>query len=255
MKNNLKLILFIFVLASNYLFSQETKKSLIDEEIKKRDASGSKALVVFKKGNTFLVRDNKKSEIQPNTIIQENDVIKTENDSYVNLQLSNGVIVRIGANSQVTLNQVLRKDNQEEYNLQLSQGEVLSKVEKDKKKQIKLDIQSPTAIASVRGTEFLVESKSNSTTIAVNEGKVEVSSIDGSQKQTIEAGEKIVATFNEQKKSIMDTYEKQKFKMIQELEKTKKQNFENVLKQIEQNQKMIEEQKNKIQLPPNPFQK
>jgi len=43
--------------------------------------------------------------------------------------------------------------------------------------------------------------------------------------------------------------------MIQELEKTKKQNFENVLKQIEQNQKMIEEQKNKIQLPPNPFQK
>ena len=101
----------------------------------------------------------------------------------------------------------------------------------------------------------MVESKSNSTTIAVNEGKVEVSSIDGSQKQTIEAGEKIVATFNEQKKSIMDTYEKQKFKMIQELEKTKKQNFENVLKQIEQNQKMIEEQKNKIQLPPNPFQK
>jgi len=182
-------------------------------------------------------------------------VIKTENDSYVNLQLSNGVIVRIGANSQLTLNQLLRKDNQEEYNLQLSQGEVLSKVEKDKKKQIKLDIQSPTAIASVRGTEFLVESNPNSTTIAVNKGKVEVSSIDGSQKQTIEAGEKIVATFNEQKKSIMDTYEKQKFKMIQELEKTKKQNFENVLKQIEQNQKMIEEQKNKIQLPPNPFQK
>jgi hypothetical protein len=154
MKNNLKLILFIFVLASNHLFSQETKKSLIDEEIKKRDASGSKALVVFKKGNTFLVRDNKKSEIQPNTIIQENDVIKTENDSYVNLQLSNSVIVRIGANSQVTLNQLLRKDNKEEYNLQLSQGEVLSKVEKDKKKQIKLEIQSPTAIASVRGTEF-----------------------------------------------------------------------------------------------------
>jgi Uncharacterized protein conserved in bacteria len=225
MKNNLKLILFIFVLASNHLFSQETKKSLIDEEIKKRDASGSKALVVFKKGNTFLVRDNKKSEIQPNTIIQENDVIKTENDSYVNLQLSNGVIVRIGANSQVTLNQLLRKDNKEEYNLQVSQGEVLSKVEKDKKKQIKLEIQSPTAIASVRGTEFLVESKSNSTTIAVNEGKVEVSSIDGSQKQTIEAGEKIVATFNEQKKSIMDTYEKQKFPDDSRTRKNEKTKF------------------------------
>ncbi len=253
MNKHIKLILFIFVLVANHLFSQEKSSNI--EEIKKRDGAGSKALVVFKQGNTFLFRNNIKTGIQPNTIIQENDVIKTEKDSYVNLQLSNGVIVRIGENSQITLNQLLRRDNIEEYNLLLSQGEVLSKVEKDKKKQIKLEIQSPTAIASVRGTEFLVESNPNSTTIAVNEGKVEVSSIDGSQKQTIEAGEKIVATFNQQKKSIMETYEKQKFKMIEELEKTKKQNFENVLKQIEQNQKMIEEQKNKIQLPPNPFQK
>ncbi|GIX42038.1 MAG: hypothetical protein KatS3mg129_1771 [Leptospiraceae bacterium] len=237
MKRLLKIVPIIVLFITNSIFSQ------------------SKALVVFKKGKSYVINNNQKKEIKINTILNENDIIKTEKDAYVNLQLSNGVLIRVGGNTQITLNKIVRKDNNEEFGIQLSQGEVLSKVEKDKKKKIKLDIQSPTAIASVRGTEFFVEAEKDSSTIAVNEGKVEVSSIDGSQKQTVEAGEKIIATFKEMKKSILETYEKQKFEMLQELEKTKKQNFENVIKQIEKNQQLIEEQKNKIQFPENPFQK
>lgn len=217
--------------------------------------SNSKALVIFKKGNTFLIKEDKKIPITINSIVSENDVIKTEKDSYVNLQLGNGVIIRVGSNSQIHFKSILRGDKEEIYSMNLNEGEVLTKVEKQKDKTIKLDIQSPTAIASVRGTEFYVETDQNQSKIAVNEGKVEVSSIDGSQKQTVEAGEKIIATFQEQRKSILETYEKQKFAMIQELEKTKKQNLENVIKQIESNQKLIEEQKNKIQIPKNPFEK
>lgn len=217
--------------------------------------SQSKALVVFKKGNCTLIRNNQKMEIKVNTLLEEKDKIKTEKDSSLNLQLSNGVILRIGSNTELSIAEITRKENEESFKLNLSQGEVLTKVEKDQKKKTKLDIQSPTAIAGVRGTEFYVESQKDSTTIAVNEGKVEVSNIDGSQKETIEAGEKIIASFKEMKKSILETYEKQKFEMIQELENTKKQNFENVLKQIEKNQQLIEEQKKQIQFPENPFQK
>jgi hypothetical protein len=194
-------------------------------------------------------------EIKVNTLLEEKDKIKTEKNSSLNLQLSNGVILRIGSNTELSIAEITRKENDEYFKLNLSQGEVLTKVEKDQKKKTKLDIQSPTAIAGVRGTEFYVESQKDSTTIAVNEGKVEVSNIDGSQKETIEAGEKIIASFKEMKKSILETYEKQKFEMIQELENTKKQNFENVLKQIEKNQQLIEEQKKQIQFPENPFQK
>lgn len=237
MKKLLKIVPIIILFITNSIFSQ------------------SKALVVFKKGKSYVINNNQKKEIKINTILKESDIIKTEKDAYVNLQLSNGVLIRVGENTQITLNKIVRKDNNEEFSIQLSQGEVLSKVEKDNKKKTKLDIQSPTAIASVRGTEFFVEAEKDSSTIAVNEGKVEVSSIDGTQKQTVEAGEKIIATFKEMKKSILETYEKQKFEMLQELEKTKKQNFENVLKQIEKNQQLIEEQKNKIQFPENPFQK
>lgn len=215
----------------------------------------SKALVVFKKGNSYVIKENKKIPIAVNTIITENDIIKTEKDAYVNLQLSNGVILKIGASSQIVVNKILRDNQSEEYKINLENGEILSKVNKEKSKNINLHIQSPTAIASVRGTEFFVESNQTQSMIAVNEGKVEVSNIEGNQKQTIEAGEKIIVTFQELKKEILGIYEKNKFAMIQELEKTKKQNFENVIQQIEKNQKLIEEQKNKIQLPPNPFDK
>lgn len=217
--------------------------------------SNSKALVVFKKGNAFLIKENAKVPVAVNSVISENDIIRTEKDSYINLQLGNGVIIRVGSNSQILVKNIIRGSKEESYSINLSEGEVLTKVEKQKDKTIKLDIQSPTAIASVRGTELLVETNQNQSIIAVNEGEVEVSSIDGSQKQTIQAGEKIIATFQEHRKSILETYEKQKFAMIQELEKTKKQNLENVIKQIESNQKLIEEQKNKIQLPKNPFEK
>ncbi len=214
----------------------------------------SKGLVVYTKGECYLIRNNSQSSLKVNTIILEQDIIKTKKNSNVNIQLSNGVLIRIGEESQITLKKILNQNRDEEFELQLNNGNILSKVEKEKNKNknIKLNIQSPTAIASVRGTEFYVET---STTIAVNQGKVEVSSIDGTQKQTVEAGEKIMATFQELKKSILETYEKEKFKMIQELDKTKKQNLENVIKQIENNQKLIEEQKNKIQFPDNPFQK
>ncbi|MFN3603285.1 MAG: FecR domain-containing protein [Leptonema sp. (in: bacteria)] len=215
----------------------------------------SKALVVFKKGNSFVLKENKPVPINVNTIVMEKDIIRTEKDSYVNLQLSNGVIVRIGSNSQIVISKILKTEKDEEFALDINKGEILSKVEKQKNKNLKLEIQSPTAIASVRGTDFYVEASEKETTIAVNNGKVEVSSIDGSQKQTIQAGEKIVATFQEQKKGILENYEKSKFAMIQELEKTKKQNLENVINQIEKNQKLIEEQRNKIQIPQNPLNK
>ncbi len=213
----------------------------------------SKALVVFKKGNSYIIKESKSIPITVNTILTENDIIKTEKDAYLNLQLSNGVIVKIGANSQIKLNKIIKTNQEEEYKISLQNGEILSKVNKEKDKKIKLDIQSPTAIASVRGTELYIEANHSESLIAVNEGRVEVSNIDGSQKQIIEAGEKIIVTFREQKKDILGVYEKSKFNMIQELEKTKKQNLENVILQIEKNQKLLEEQKNKIQLPPNPL--
>ncbi len=217
--------------------------------------ASTKALVTFKKGNSFVIRNNIKQEIMVNTLLEEKDIIKTEEDSYIHLQLSNGVMLRIGGNTQISIEKLLRDKENEEFSLGISEGEILTKVNKDKNKKIKLHIQSPTAVASVRGTEFYVESQNDSSIIAVNTGKVEVSSIDGTQKLTLEAGEKIIATFQSLKKSIMETYEKQKFQMIDQLEKTKKQNFENVIKQIEKNQKLLEEQRNKIQFPESPFKK
>lgn len=217
--------------------------------------ANAKALVTFKKGKSYVIRNNVKQEINVNSLLEEKDIVKTEKDSYINVQMSNGVMLRIGGNTQISIEKVLRDKDNEEFLLGISEGDVLTKVEKEKNKNIKVHIQSPTAIASVRGTEFYVETQKDSSTIAVNEGKVEVSSIDGTQKQTIEAGEKIVATFQELKKSILETYEKQKFEMIEQLEKTKKQNFENVIQQIEKNQKLIEEQKKNIQFPQNPFNK
>ncbi len=211
------------------------------------DEIPKKALVTFKKGNVFFIRENQTHKIHINTILTEKDIVRTEKDSSVNIQFSDGVIIMIGPQTQLEIH---KKD---EVRLKQSTGEILAKV--SSKKNIQLDIESPTTVASVRGTELLINSDQNTTTVAVNEGKVEVSKIDGSQKETIEAGQKIIVTFQEMKKSILETYEKDKFRMIQELEKTKKQNLENLIQQIEKDQKMLQEQKERIQIPPSPLQK
>ncbi len=211
-----------------------------------------KALVTFKKGNVFFIRENQTHKIHINTILTEKDIIRTEKNSSVNIQFSDGVIIMIGPQTQLEIHKLMKENKKDEVRLKQSTGEILAKV--SSKKNTQLDIESPTTVASVRGTELLINSDQNTTTVAVNEGKVEVSRIDGSQKETIEAGQKIMVTFQEMKKSILEIYEKDKFHMIQELEKTKKQNLENLIQQIEKDQKMLQEQKQRIQIPPSPLE-
>ncbi|MCS7205848.1 MAG: FecR family protein [Leptospiraceae bacterium] len=208
--------------------------------------SSSKGLVVYTKGKSYLTRDGQKKEIQIRTLIEEKDIITTEKESSLHVQLANGVMIRIGANTKIEFEKILKAIQQYEYKLVLRQGEVLTKIDKQKEKRIQFDVQAPTAIASVRGTEFLMEADNNKTLIAVNDGSLMVMDINQKERVILNSGEKIIATYEAFEKSLLEDYEKKKFELLQEFEKTRQKNLEILIQQLESNQKIIEEQKKKL---------
>ncbi|MDW7975591.1 MAG: FecR family protein [Leptospiraceae bacterium] len=208
--------------------------------------SSSKGLVVYTKGKSYLTRDGQKKEIQIRTLIEEKDIITTEKESSLHVQLANGVMIRIGANTKIEFEKILKAIQQYEYKLVLRQGEVLTKIDKQKEKRIQFDVQAPTAIASVRGTEFLMDADTKKTLIAVNDGSLMVMDINQKERVILNSGEKIIATYEAFEKSLLEDYEKKKFELLQEFEKTRQKNLEILIQQLESNQKIIEEQKKKL---------
>lgn len=97
-------------------------------------------------------------------LLTKNDLIKTENGT-VTLQLKNGSAIRLRQFTTVTFS------NLEEVSL--PHGQILVSVKK-LDNQTDFRINTPTAVAGVRGTMFSVTSVDNGTEVSVLEGAVEV---------------------------------------------------------------------------------
>jgi hypothetical protein len=101
------------------------------------------------------------------------DVIETKEQSIITIQIAAGLL-KIQEKSIYTFN-VNRTDEKTEWELTLDSGSIFSKLQKLKKDQSYI-ISTPSAIISVRGTEFLVtyDKESNRTEVSVGQGVVEV---------------------------------------------------------------------------------
>jgi hypothetical protein len=134
-----------------------------------KEAVDEYAMVTFMLGN--VLRND--VSIQIGDIIKEKDVIKTEADSFCDVKIG-GSIIRIKEKSQVTMASLVRRNDQEDTTLGLSVGKMLCKPKKLLKSE-KFIVKTPTAVAGVRGTNFIVEADINRTTrIKVLQGKVAV---------------------------------------------------------------------------------
>lgn len=172
---------------------------------------------------TFIIGDVKKNsaEVQIGDIVKENDSITTAENSFCDIKIGESII-RIKALSEVKISVLLKKGNIENTTLGLNSGRMLCKP----KKLLKDDnffVKTPTAVAGVRGTQFVVETDKELTTrIKVFKGEVKVakrikqfeSSIEKvlSYAPVVQKEEKIVITADQVRKAekiVEDSFKKE----------------------------------------------
>jgi len=132
------------------------------------------ASVTFIIGDAQIKHANKDftALVQGDKLLQ-NDVIRTGKQSSVIVQVGNLGVMRILENSEFTFGKLKENGSTE---VTLSQGGVYSKIKKLEKDN-SYSVKTPTAIAAVRGTQFLAQYKlspNGKSEIQVLEGKVAV---------------------------------------------------------------------------------
>ncbi|HQO03187.1 MAG TPA: PQQ-binding-like beta-propeller repeat protein [Spirochaetota bacterium] len=138
--------------------------------------NSNRAVITFSLGDSFRFNDNKWDRVGVGTALVQNDRIKTSPGALLDLQIGSSV-VRLKEKTELILAQLFRDGTTgvEKSSLELSVGKVLvspRKLLKDENFYVK----TPTAVAGVRGTKFMVTAdKAKDTQISVIEGSVRVS--------------------------------------------------------------------------------
>ncbi|TGK05588.1 lipoprotein LipL45 [Leptospira langatensis] len=135
------------------------------------------AIVVFSVGEARIQHaDLTEDKASLGTALKEGDKIQTKANAKVDIQFGDGSAVRIAENSSLEFATLaLNTQGNTDTRLSLVSGKVFAKVNKATKDD-QFSVITPTAIAGVRGTSFVVDrTKSDRSVVKVLEGSVAVS--------------------------------------------------------------------------------
>jgi len=148
-------------------------------------------LVNFITGEVKIVSDGKNITANVGDKITQGMVVKTGPKAIIDIYFE-GSVIRILEKSSVVMKELVKnlKDNKELTELYVENGKVFSKVTRKLTEGEKFRVNTPTAVAGVRGTEFLVSEEDGKSNIACIEGTVAVkeSKSDDSAFVDVEAG-------------------------------------------------------------------
>ncbi|MBT2323941.1 FecR domain-containing protein [Variovorax paradoxus] len=146
----------------------------------------------------LLPQDTQALPLQAGARLAEGTRIQAGADGYVRLQMADGSIVRIPANSQVRLVSVREQlaAQTSDILIQLEAGRVDASAQPQRSKSSRFEIRTPLAVASVRGTEFGVAIRPDAGVVGeVTHGAVELkgqgrdAARRGHRPQRLQAGE------------------------------------------------------------------
>jgi len=146
-------------------------------------------VVTFTVGTTHLVRENEPPRrLCTGETLNKGDRIITGENSEVAIQAGGTILIKVLPNSAVALSSLLESGR---CSLFQERGKILSKSKKLMKGESYL-VHNRTAIAAVRGTEFMVTFERGVSSVAVAEGRVEVTKIETGERRFIGEGGKAV---------------------------------------------------------------
>ena len=142
----------------------------------------SATLVEFE-GEVFIQKQGEEIWLPPEVDIplEQGDKIRTGKDARAEILMDDGSMVKLEEESELTI-KALSADYQKKSisaSLFLFFGRMLSNVAKFTSRKSRFDVHTPTLVAGVRGTEFIVETTdSEQTDVGVFDGKVAVGGLD-----------------------------------------------------------------------------
>ena len=206
-------------------------------------------------------------------ILMNGMMLETGKDGKVDMQFQTGSQLRIGPSSRIKLEnaQVLTGENFSQTLIRLDQGSLYTKVNRLEQGS-SFSLITPTATASVRGTDFLTKVEGSESTVLVQDGSVAVTDDAFSKEEVVEGGNKaevaggdvevkplddddkkelneygadiqgITEQGRDQINSIMQTFEENKAQIMKAIEDQKEANRELIEGQKENNRQLIEAQ-------------
>lgn len=139
------------------------------------------------RGNVQIIRDEKAIKFKNGELLYNNDEIKTGGESFAALKyVDGGAAVKVFPNSVIRISAV-KYEKQLNKNTILQSGNVYSKI--SNKIKGAYQVETPTTVASVKGTGFVTKiDESKNTIIIVLEGEVLVQNKDSGQSKSVPAG-------------------------------------------------------------------
>ena len=122
--------------------------------------------------------------------VKVGDNVRTGKNSQVEFVYADGTRFKLMPESQLTVSRASYNSalKSEDSDLHLTQGKVFVRIMKSLTPSSSFQVDTPTAVAAVRGTIFSVEAKEGRTQVAVWKGHVDVSSTNGKEQTQITPG-------------------------------------------------------------------
>ena len=138
-----KLFILIIVLSLSVTCSKKEQKTI-------------SAKLSFLKGDVTVTRQGASQKAVLNMRLTQDDVVKTGPDSEVNILFANIGVSKIKQNSEIIIKSIFETVDGETIIINASKGKIFSALKKLSKDKSSFEIHTPTAVAGVRGTTFLV---------------------------------------------------------------------------------------------------
>jgi hypothetical protein len=104
--------------------------------------------------------------------VKERDAVRTFIESELELETSEGTILKLGENATLELDKLTSKDNVDNTKVKILNGNIVANVKKLVNTNSKFEFETPTATAAIRGTVVGFDVGKEKTTIKVFEGVV-----------------------------------------------------------------------------------
>ncbi len=138
--------------------------------------------LVIESGQVEKQTDSKWSTVVSGSALNPGDIIRTQDNSWATISLSNGSEIRLDANTQITL-----KSDNDHITLFQKTGRTWSRIARLLGVGESFEIESDTTLATVRGTAFTVDVDSDKSMVDTDDGEVEVAAIEqvGQERKTL----------------------------------------------------------------------
>ena len=253
----------VYVLVFSFvLFGQGCKK--------KAEDVAREGLVNFLGGEVFIIKKDGRVAAKVGDVVKQGMKVETGRKSFVDIYFGENA-VKVLESTVIEVKQLITnvKSSGEQTELFVEKGQVLSRISKKLSKEDSYKITTPTTVASVRGTDFMVSEEGGRGKVACLDGKVAVKEatqddskyveVNGGQEVEVDPGKplsvrelsesnkkmirNILKDIKDMQKDIRKRFEEEREKIRQQVKDEKAKNKEMVQKQRDEDKQRVEDQK------------